>query len=154
MPLGRYFAGTGSVLLALLFLADWCFPKPPERPRYAEIDRSIIRIHSMQKWPDAITLNTNAFTVAGPVSVANDVPDIAPPKSARQAYAFLPSLPKPLKSYLTGRNPAHRNHLDKAPPALLQPQPAVATGPGRAGDCRKQRGGTPASVPSAECGIR
>jgi hypothetical protein len=28
MPLGRYFAFIGSVLLALLFLADWYLPQP------------------------------------------------------------------------------------------------------------------------------
>ena len=54
MPLFRYLACTGSVLLALLFLSDWYFPKFLAEPARADVDRSIIRIHSRHRWPDAL----------------------------------------------------------------------------------------------------
>ena len=59
MPVARYFAYTGSVLLALLFLLDWYLPSPAIEPARADIDRSIIRLQSRHKWPSAIAFDTS-----------------------------------------------------------------------------------------------
>jgi hypothetical protein len=60
MPLGRYFAYVGSMLLALLFLADWYFPKPDAVPDRGGIDKSVIQIGSAQRWPERVVIDTRA----------------------------------------------------------------------------------------------
>jgi hypothetical protein len=87
MPLGRYFGFAGSVLLALLFLADWYIPKLSAEPDRAGVDRSIIRIHSMHRWPEAIVFDTNIPTITPPVVAAVPVP-----RTARDALALLPQM--------------------------------------------------------------
>jgi hypothetical protein len=44
MPLARYFLYVGSVLLALLFIADACLPKPPA-VNHSDEFRPVIRIY-------------------------------------------------------------------------------------------------------------
>jgi hypothetical protein len=90
MPLRRYFAYTGGVLLALLFLIDWYQPRPAVDPAHTDIDRSIIRIHSMHKWPGAVAYDTSQPTI---VPSAPTVAAEAPvPSAPREAFA---SAPKP-----------------------------------------------------------
>jgi hypothetical protein len=93
MPLWRYFAFSGSVLLALLLLADWCLPKSSADSARVEVDKTIIRIHSAKQWPDAIVFDTNRPTLSAPVSVAEAAPAEAPMQavetSTRQAFAQL-----------------------------------------------------------------
>jgi hypothetical protein len=61
MPLVRYFVFTSGLLLGLLFLLDWYLPaSPATAAREAhDIDRSIIRIHSARKGPEAIQFDTS-----------------------------------------------------------------------------------------------
>jgi hypothetical protein len=56
VPLGRYFLFVGSLLLGMLFISDWYFPKAssPSFFREARVDKSIIRIKSAHKWPEPI----------------------------------------------------------------------------------------------------
>jgi hypothetical protein len=63
MPLARYFTFVGSLLLALLFLADWYFPKLVAAPARAGVDKTIIRLHSAHKWPEAIVFDTTLPTL-------------------------------------------------------------------------------------------
>ena len=100
MPLWRYFAFSGSVLLALLLLADWYLPKSSAESARAEVDKTVIRIHSAKQWPDAIVFDTNraAVPVPAPVVVADAAPVEAPmpagETSSRQAFAqLLPASP-------------------------------------------------------------
>jgi hypothetical protein len=61
MPIGGYFLSVGTALLALLFLADACFPdsQPDAWGRSGRnVDTSIIRITSTQKWPERIDFDT------------------------------------------------------------------------------------------------
>ena len=58
MPLRRYFLYIGSVLLALLFITDWYLPPSSADRARSGIDRTIIRIHSAQKWPAAVVIDT------------------------------------------------------------------------------------------------
>jgi hypothetical protein len=76
MPIGRYFFVVGSVLLALLFLADWYYSAatatPPDTlsPSGGGIDRSILRIRSDQRWPERIVIDTSQPTIVPPAAVA------------------------------------------------------------------------------------
>ncbi|WP_439370679.1 hypothetical protein [Bradyrhizobium sp. DASA03120] len=63
MPIIRYFLFVGSLLVALLFLADFLFPAPPERSAGIDVDRSIIRIHSARVLPERIVFDTSAAPV-------------------------------------------------------------------------------------------
>ena len=97
MPLVRYFVFTGGMLLGLLFLADWYFPMGATVAAHDDLDRSIIRIHSSQKWPDAVRIDTDVpivtmapvMTNAPPIAVTTPVS--LPAERVRQAYAFEPS---------------------------------------------------------------
>ncbi|MBA2397450.1 MAG: hypothetical protein H0V72_01880 [Bradyrhizobium sp.] len=90
MPLGRYFVFAGSVLLALLFLADWCMPQLAVTPARAEVDRSIIRLHSRHKWPERIVIDTSLPTIVPPPAEIAEAPPVKAPavvRSPREAFA-------------------------------------------------------------------
>ncbi len=96
MPLARYFTFTGSLLLALLFLADWYFPKLVAPPATAGVDKTIIRLHSAHKWPEAIVFDTNAIPTLlaeaeTPPPSPTPVPNPSP--STRQAFAMAHPVP-------------------------------------------------------------
>ena len=72
MPLCRYFAFVGGLLLGLLFIADWYFPSASSQTtllREASFDRSIIRIKSAHKWPEPMTIDTSLPTIVPPLPV-------------------------------------------------------------------------------------
>src|ERR1700755_2319002 len=106
MPLGRFFGFAGSLLLALLFLADLYIPKPSEASDRVDVHRSIIRIHTMRRWPEAIVFDTGLPTITPP-PVVTDAPVL---KTPRDALALL-----------ARTSPAVAAHL----PAV-EAQPAVA----------------------------
>jgi hypothetical protein len=92
MPLARYFVFTGSLLLSLLFLADWYLPPLAPPPARADVDRSIIRLHSGHKWPERIVIDTSLPTIVPPpAKVADNLPETSPPRvrSPKEAYAQL-----------------------------------------------------------------
>jgi hypothetical protein len=87
MPLARYFAYIGSLLLALLFLLDWYLPSSAVEPARADIDRSIIRLHSRHKWPSAVVFDTSQPTIVPPpVTIAEQAP---PARSPLEALAMV-----------------------------------------------------------------
>src|SRR6476646_10388836 len=79
MPLGRYFAVIGSVLLALLFLADRYLPQPAATPHRAHVDRTVIRLQSDHRWPERIVIDTSLPTIVPPPArVADTLPARSP----------------------------------------------------------------------------
>lgn len=94
MPLGRYFAFTGSILVALLFLADWYMPKTSIAPGRPDVDRSIIRIQSLHRWPEAVVFDTSLPTIVPPAAVAA----VPVEKSSREAFAQLPAPARPARA--------------------------------------------------------
>ena len=83
MPLARYFFHVGSVLLALLFIADAYFPKLPvahgaDRASYG------IRIHSDRKWPERIVYDTSLPTIV-PLQIADTEQSTASPATIASA---------------------------------------------------------------------
>lgn len=106
MPLGRYFAFTGSVLLALLFLADWYMPKRPAEPTRTEVDKTIIRIYSGHRWPDAIAFDTNRPTIS-PLAIT---PDASAERQPLEAFAQLPrtTSARPVTAEVVSKSAASR----------------------------------------------
>jgi hypothetical protein len=96
MPLGRYFAFAGSLVIALLFLADWYIPRPSAASDGTDVERSIIRIQTMHRWPDAIVFDPSLATISPPSVIAAGFPAARAP---RDALALLPqTLPAALAS--------------------------------------------------------
>jgi hypothetical protein len=87
MPLGRYFVFIGGALLALLLLADWYIPDLSAAPGRAGVDKSIIRIHTTHRWPEAIVFDTSVPTIVPPPVVTAEPVANRPP---RDALALLP----------------------------------------------------------------
>jgi hypothetical protein len=99
MPVLRYFVFVGTALVALLFAADACLPKLPAADHVntaanVAADLSVIRIHSIQKWPERVEFDTSRPTItpAVPLLAANSVPaDGNAPTRIRDAFAQLPT---------------------------------------------------------------
>jgi hypothetical protein len=97
MPVLRYFIVVGTALLVLLFAVDAYLPKLPAADRdntaaNVASDLSVIRIHSLQKWPERVEFDTSLPTItpAVPLLAANNVPaDGAAPARMRDAFAQL-----------------------------------------------------------------
>jgi hypothetical protein len=92
MPLGKYFVFAGSVLLALLFFADRYMPQLAAAPARADVDRTIIRLHSRHKWPARIVIDTSLPTIVPPPpKFADAAPVKMPPvgRSPREAFALV-----------------------------------------------------------------
>jgi hypothetical protein len=102
----RYFLFVGGALLALLFAFDAFAPKASAdnaTHAAAGVDKSVVRIHSNQKWPERIVFDTTQPTIvpkAAPVpQVALAGPEPTPEISAkarvRETFAqFVPVAPK------------------------------------------------------------
>ncbi|GLR91712.1 hypothetical protein [Bradyrhizobium iriomotense] len=60
MPIRQYFVWVGSVLLLLLFVADWLLPALPAHSHsaIAPSERANLRIRSDQKWPERVVFDT------------------------------------------------------------------------------------------------
>jgi len=86
VPIARYIAFVGSLLVAILFIADWYLPMAPTQSVTSrEADKPIIRIKSDQKWPERIVFDTSAPTIV-PQPVVALAPVTNPP---REAFALL-----------------------------------------------------------------
>jgi hypothetical protein len=93
MPLARYFTFVGSLLLALLFLADWYFPKLVAPPATAGVDKTIIRLHTAHKWPEATVYDTSLPTIVPPpapliLTMQRPPQPIAQAEAPAQAFAM------------------------------------------------------------------
>jgi hypothetical protein len=87
VPIGRYIAFVGSLLLAIFFIADWYLPMAPTQSVTSRETEPIISIKSDRKWPERIVFDTSAPTIVPqkPPVVA-DVPVTNPP---REAFAMM-----------------------------------------------------------------
>jgi hypothetical protein len=84
VPLGRYFAFVGSLLLGMLFIADWYLPSASSQSFFREgrVDKSIIRITSAHKWPEPIVIDTSQPTIVPPLPVLAKAPVVNQPREA------------------------------------------------------------------------
>jgi hypothetical protein len=118
VPLGRYFFFVGSLLLGMLFLSDWYFPKVSSQSffREARVDKSTIRIKSAHKWPEPIVIDTSLPTIApSPLPVLAKAPVINQP---REAFAQLNS-PSPKVSEYPAPVRAKRKVAKQARPTRM-----------------------------------
>ena len=85
----KYFMYVGGSLLALLLLCAALLPKRPVADTVASASNvPAIRIHSQQKWPERVVLDTNA-TMPVPAKVTQAA--VAPAERVREAFAQLPN---------------------------------------------------------------
>jgi hypothetical protein len=97
VPLGRYFVFAGSLLLAMLFIADRYLPSASSQTfSKARVDESIIHIKSAHKWPDPIIIDTSLPTIVPPLPGLAKAPIINQP---RDAFAQLKSPPPKASEY-------------------------------------------------------
>ena len=129
MPLARYFLYVGSVLLALLFIADACLPRRPVVDRSEEFQPGI-RIYSDRGWPERVVYDTGlADGPHGPPAIAG--PYIPAPERAandtdkvREAFAALrPSDMKRVQPIHSAKPAPRQSHprriARRAPPPML-----------------------------------
>jgi hypothetical protein len=79
MPLGRYFLFVGGTLVALLFAVNAYLPSPVVAG--ATVDdafRPVVRIHSTQKLPERIVIDTSIPTIVPSPAVVAQAPAKAP----------------------------------------------------------------------------
>ena len=90
-PLARYFVFVGGALMALLVAFDLFAPKAAANigiQSGGNVDKSIVRIKSEQKWPERIVFDTTQPTVAPkPVVQAAQAPAVAAPEAAPEFTA-------------------------------------------------------------------
>jgi hypothetical protein len=134
MPIVRFITWVSISLLALLFVADWCLPKPLPEPAGDAINKPVIRIASVQQPPERIIIDTSQPTIVPPLTLFTDA---------------VPSEPSPVQSYASAGPPATVIDVDKKRrkvtkrqgPKLAYNQPPFASTPAAAG------AGSAATVP-------
>jgi len=111
MPLGRYLILVGSVLLTLLFVADWYMPQFALQPVRADVDRGI-RVQSRHRWPERIVIDTTVPTIVPANAMAADLLPATPHQagSPRDSFALAaPEAPQARPSSSSGgRRPVQK----------------------------------------------
>jgi hypothetical protein len=123
MPLGRYFILVGSLLLGLLFAADWYMPPRPVEPVRTDVDRGI-RIHSRHSGPARIVIDTSLPTIVPASAVAAELPPAAPPQNSapRDAFALAsPEAPQARPPSSSSRRKPAAKRRAKTPRSLTGP---------------------------------
>jgi hypothetical protein len=104
MPLLRYFGFVGTALLTLLWVSHWLLPESTAEPVRGDIDKTFIRISSIEKLPAKVVFDTSLPYVA-------PAPSIAPPRTVaaaaapvhapriQSAFAFVQITPGPLPGF-------------------------------------------------------
>ena len=84
VPIVRYFAVVGSLLLAMLFIADWSLPKgQTQSDASGKADKPTIVLRSDQKWPERVVFDTSAPIVVSLVAPpVVDAPVTSRPREA------------------------------------------------------------------------
>jgi hypothetical protein len=88
----RFILYAGSVLLALVLLADWYWPATPataagnDQAEQTSLDKEILRIQSAQRWPQKVVFDTNLPAFVPPPALVASVPPVPqPPLKAAEA---------------------------------------------------------------------
>jgi hypothetical protein len=134
MPLARYFLYVGGALLALLLVLNACLPSPEASiaATTPAVSRPFLRIHSAQKLPERIVIDTSIPTIVPPPTVVAIAPVKAPvldalaqisPSDLKRADLKSAELKKPEPKAPPKRKVAKRQ--------LRQPMVALAQAPPR-----------------------
>src|ERR1700742_3052685 len=114
MPVMRYFVYVGGALLALLFIVSACLPALPVAQTSSQqaSDLSIVRIHSNQKWPERVVLDTSRPPITPAPLVAAAVPEAPLPQKTASAQ---PSKTPVRDAFAQIRNPNDPHSLPSKP---------------------------------------
>jgi hypothetical protein len=135
MPLARYFMFVGGALLVLLLALNAYIPSPVVASAPVEnADRPVVRIHSAQKLPERIVIDTSIPTIVPPpVVLATAMPAKSPALDAlaQAAPADLkkPDLKKPEPVSTPKRKVARHPVRPPMVASAQQPRFAFAQGP-------------------------
>ena len=107
MPLLRDFGFVGATLLTLLLVSHWLLAEPTTGPVRTNIDKTFIRISSIEKLPEKVVFDTSLAYVTPPPSVAPPrtvaAPSVRTPPvqvpPVRSAFAFVQITPGPLPGF-------------------------------------------------------
>jgi hypothetical protein len=69
MPLVKYFSLVGTALLLLLFGLNWLVPQPADGPVRSGVDKTVIRISSVERLPERVVIDTSLPTIVPPHNV-------------------------------------------------------------------------------------
>jgi len=150
MPLLRYFGFVGTALLTLIWVSHWLLPESTAEPVRGGIDKTFIRISSIEKLPEKVVFDTRVPYVA-PAPSATPRQTVATAAAApvrtlpvQSAFAFVQITPGPLPGFTKAsyvflnepkRDVAALNH-DKTNPlkkvAGRRPSPPVNASTARA----------------------
>jgi hypothetical protein len=100
MPLLRYFGVAGTALLTLLWVSHWLLPESTAEPVRGDIDKTFIRISSIEKPPEKVVFDTSLPYVAPKPSITprqTVATAIATP--VQSAFAFVQITPGPLPGF-------------------------------------------------------
>ena len=99
MPLLQYFGFVGTSLVLLLLALNRLLPESKADSVRADIDKSVIRISSIEKLPDAVVYDMSLPTILPPpVVIATSAP------LTQSAFAFVQITPGPLPAFSSVRN--------------------------------------------------
>jgi hypothetical protein len=120
MPLARYFLYVGGALLALLLAVSAYLPSPEAASAATTpaVSRPFLRIHSAQKLPERIVIDTSIPTIVPPPTALAEAPLKAPVKPAA-LDALAQISPSELKS-------AELKSAELKSVELNKPEPKVA----------------------------
>jgi hypothetical protein len=110
MPLLRYFVFVGGALVGLLLLSNALLPQVPTAEATSTStanDLPMIRIHSAQKWPRRVVIDTSLPTIIPPQTAAAE-------SAVPVATAAVPAHVKPAEAYA---------QLTEAAPKKAEPKP-------------------------------
>ena len=120
MPLLRYFGFAGSALVLLLFGLSWFVPQPVAEPIRSGIDRSVIRISSVEKLPERVDIDSSLPTIVPPPNVM-DFAERWPVANSVETPALKPTTPTagegvPKKPSVVKREPVKKVAAHRAAP--------------------------------------
>ena len=135
MPLVRYFGIVGSALVTLLLGISWYLPQPTTESAHASIDKSTIRITSIQKPLERVFIDTSLPTIV-PQQPSAIIVAVQPPQAAIATPSRLPTDPTIGDGALKKQNAAKRYavkrlaaHRSEAPPNAALRYTVQATEP-------------------------
>ena len=134
MPLVKYFGFVGSALVMLLLGISWYFPQSTTESVHGNIDKSTIRITSIQKPLERVFIDTSLPTIVPQPSAI--IVAVQPPQAAIATPSRLPTDPTIGDGALKKQNAAKRYavkrlaaHRSEAPPNAALRYTVQATEP-------------------------
>jgi hypothetical protein len=95
----KYFVFVGSMLLTLVFVADWFLPNPPiPFPDRSQIETLTIRIASARTWPEKIVFDTRQPTIIVQAAEVRPIQNLPDEQLVRPATGEIPNMSTPLAS--------------------------------------------------------